>query len=103
MKKKAPTDSLTPLELYKLRATMAEAKVHELQMKFTDIQRREYLAKIDPAGKLQWFESTIQALGHKMSESLEEVKQIQSEIEDRIGAPLTDFAYDDLTGKLTKM
>lgn len=94
---------LTFKELADLQLYQFQTRAYAAEMELEIMRKDAYLKQIDPAGKLSGMFNVIRAKSNNLSEARVALEKTRKEIETRLGLELENYAFDDLTGILSKV
>ncbi len=100
-KKAIEPAQLTPEELYKLRAFIAEADLAQTKMTITLAQKKDYLQKIDPENKSGMMDEQIRTFASEAANKRAIFNETLTKIGTRIGIDINKCTWDDETGMVT--
>lgn len=93
--------ALTEVELHRILRFMAEVQISNGQIAAAQRAREEYLAQIDPEGKLKTIEFEINRASEVTQAKYEKYMKAVAEAEARLGIKLDSYTINDETGALT--
>jgi hypothetical protein len=90
-------------ELFRLQLTQFQARAFDAERALEIFKRDQLLKQIDPEGALQRMMALIRNRTDDAVKAKTEYAAVVQEIEGRLGIKLAEYAYDDLTGTLSKI
>lgn len=94
---------LTKDELFALQLAQFQARAFEAELQLEIIKRDAYLRQVDPKGQLKAFAAFIRGRSDETVAAKAAYADAKKKIEERLKIDLREWAYDDLTGLLTKV
>lgn len=94
---------LTKDELAALQLTQFQTRAFEAERNLEMLKRDLFLKQVDPEGKLQQMMSFIRGRSDEAVAAKAAYAKVVNDIEARLKISLKEYAYDDLTGKLSRV
>lgn len=93
---------LTREEILSLKLAEAEGRASTFQLSLRQLQRDNYLARIDPKGILAKVGEEIADVSKAVQEHKTSYLTTMEAIEKRLGVSMKEYSFDEITGILVK-